>query len=363
MNKTINWIILQRAIVFFGLLFLFLLGITIFGSALNGLGVDLVQEYLKKVNSPLLGLFLGMLVTAVVQSSSLITSILVGLVSAGMSLEIAVPIVLGANVGTTITSTLVAFGHIANKKEFRRAVSAASAHAFFNILCVIIFFPLELLFGFLSNSARFIADFIPLNQIDKSIGILEISISPISNYVIKSLNNAYFSLVLGLVFLFLAVRLMLVFFRGTVLNKVTSASSLSFVLSDIKMILSGIGLTILVRSSSVTTSLLVPFVASKKIKLEKAFSFIMGANLGTTFTALLVGVCSNSSSAMVIALVHFLFNFFGVVLFFPNTMLRLIPIFLAKKIGEWSYHNRMIGVVYVGLTFFVIPLLLFLVFK
>ena len=127
--------ILPNFLILIGVLFLFLFGLTILSESLKGFGTFYVRNFLSQVDSPLLGLFIGMLVTAVVQSSSLTTTTVVAMVSVGMGLETAVPMIIGANIGTTITSTLVSFGHISDKKEYRRAVAAATVHDFFNIFC------------------------------------------------------------------------------------------------------------------------------------------------------------------------------------------------------------------------------------
>lgn len=98
-------------------------------------------------SNPLIALIIGIVATALIQSSSTVTSIIVGMVAGGMPLSIAIPMVMGANVGTSLTSTIVSLGHIRDGEEFRRAFSAATVHDSFNLLAVAIFLPLELLFS------------------------------------------------------------------------------------------------------------------------------------------------------------------------------------------------------------------------
>lgn len=343
---------------------LFLFGLTILSETLKGFGTFFVQDFLSQVDSPLLGLFIGMLVTAVVQSSSLTTTTVVAMVCAGMSLESAVPMIIGANIGTTITSTLVAFGHISDKKEYRRAVATATVHDFFNILCALILFPLELMFGVLSKSSEFIANLIPMGKLTGKYGLMDYTFKPLTLNLIELTNSNYFiCLIVSLVLLFTSIKALSWIFKGKISNEVKSKSKDKLLDNHLQSFSTGLGFTVLVQSSSITTSLIVPFVANKRVKLDKAFSFIMGANIGTTTTAIIAAFSSNLSAALIIALVHLLFNLFGVLIFFPFTKLRSIPLWMAKKIGELSYKNRLVGIVYVGLLYFIIPLLLFTIFK
>ncbi len=111
-------------------------------------------------SNPFMGLVVGVMATALVQSSSTVTSIIVGLVAGGMPVVIAVPIVMGANVGTTITNTLVSLGHVADEDGFRRAFAAATVHDFFNLLSIVIFLPLELTLHLLERAALILGTFL-----------------------------------------------------------------------------------------------------------------------------------------------------------------------------------------------------------
>jgi sodium-dependent phosphate cotransporter len=139
-------------------LVVFLFSIDLMIASLQQLGNVATDTILLATSNPFTGLFIGLLITAIIQSSSATTSMVVALVASGsMSLQAAVPIIMGANIGTTITSTIVSLGFITRKKEFRRAVAAGTYHDFFNILTTVILFPLEYYFGFLSGLSRSIA--------------------------------------------------------------------------------------------------------------------------------------------------------------------------------------------------------------
>jgi sodium-dependent phosphate cotransporter len=86
---------------------------------------------------------IGIMGTVLVQSSSTFTSIIVAAIGAGMEVHVAIPMLMGANIGTSVTNTLVAMTQIGNKKEFERAFSAATVHDMFNWSTVIVLFTIE----------------------------------------------------------------------------------------------------------------------------------------------------------------------------------------------------------------------------
>ena len=125
-------------------LYLFLIGIGGMGAAFKGEFAKTAAKLLEATKSPIVGLFIGILATTIVQSSSTTTSLIVGLVAAGaVSLDGAIFMVMGANVGTTVTAKIVSLGHITRKAEFRRAFAASSVHDTFNFITVAVLLPLE----------------------------------------------------------------------------------------------------------------------------------------------------------------------------------------------------------------------------
>ncbi|GAF93878.1 unnamed protein product, partial [marine sediment metagenome] len=136
------------------LIYLFLLGIKLLGHSFKLFGQDFAESLIRATSNPFAGLIIGVVATSLIQSSSTTTSIVVGLVAAGgLSLANAIPIIMGANIGTTITNTLVSLGHVRRRIEFRRAFAASVVHDFFNICAVLVLFPLELKFHFIAKAA------------------------------------------------------------------------------------------------------------------------------------------------------------------------------------------------------------------
>lgn len=135
-----------KILAVFGLLYLFLTGIGLLGAAFKLMGSAFAEKILQTTSDPLDGLFIGILATTLVQSSSVTTSLVIGLVAGNaISLVNAIPIIMGANIGTTVTNTLVSLAHVNQKEEFKRAFSASTVHDFFNILAVMVLFPMHLI--------------------------------------------------------------------------------------------------------------------------------------------------------------------------------------------------------------------------
>ena len=105
------------------------------GESVTMLGQETAKSILLATSNPFIGLFIGLLATALIQSSSTVTSMTVAVVASGyLTLGNAIPVVMGANVGTTLTSTLVSLGFITKRNQFRKAISAGTIHDFFNII-------------------------------------------------------------------------------------------------------------------------------------------------------------------------------------------------------------------------------------
>ncbi|HDY65838.1 MAG TPA: Na/Pi cotransporter family protein, partial [Phycisphaerae bacterium] len=116
----------------------------------------------------------------------------------------------------------------------------------------------------------------------------------------------------------------------------------------------GIVTTVSVQSSSVTTSLVVPLVGAGVLKLRQIYTYTMGANIGTTITAMLAALGTGSAAAMACAFAHLLFNLYGTVIFWP---LQFIPISLAEGFAKLASRRRLVAALYIIVFFFLLPLL------
>ncbi len=344
--------------VFLALL-LFIFAIDLLTVAVGRINSGLALEILQATKNPFISLFIGLLVTALIQSSSTVTASVVAIVASGnLTLQQAVPIVLGANIGTTLTSTLVSLSYLMNKKEFRRALSAGISHDIFNILSVILLFPLEIYFGFLSKIAAHIADwFASDNSFEGPIIYNRMFTRTWTDWLVDQLNQPIVAMILSIFLVFFAINVLsTAMYKSFVRDTFEDINKVIFQKTGLAFFY-GLFFTAAVQSSTVTTSLVVPLVASKKVSLNKAFPFIIGTNIGTTITAVIASIYK-PEAAIALALVHVLFNSFGALIFLPFTFIRNIPVWMANYMGKISLKYRVVVFAYILLTFFVIPFLL-----
>jgi sodium-dependent phosphate cotransporter len=350
--------VLKSTAYILGTLFIFLFALDLMISSLQHLGAGVVDAILMATSNPFTALFIGLLVTAIIQSSSATTSMVVALVASGsLSLQAAVPIIMGANVGTTITSTIVSLGFITKKKEFRRAIAAGTYHDFFNILTVLILFPLEYYYGFLSGISASLAGMLFQPSLEPATGTVSMLGSGLGSMItqlVEFIGNGPVLIVLSFALLFGSILL----FRRMISNmlglRTQERVKLYFFKSGLQSFGWGLLITAAIRSSTITTSLVVPLVAKKVVKLKGVVPFILGANIGTTITAFIASM-SNSNIAISIAIAHFLFNFIGVLIFTLVPYVRSVPVRLARGLGAITIKYRLAGFLYIILTFFIIP--------
>ncbi|MBI2608104.1 MAG: Na/Pi symporter [Deltaproteobacteria bacterium] len=352
------------------LLFIFLLAIQLLGDCFHLLGNDFSVELVKTTSDPFVGLFVGILSTVLVQSSSVTTSVIVGLVSGGaLSVHNAVPLIMGANIGTTITSALVSLGHISRQKEFEKAFAGATMHDFFNLITVLILFPIELMTGFLAKTASYLSGFLygfeTSHQFESPIKII---IKPAAKFIKHSLLDltgdpkltGIFIFFLTLVGIFASLFFLVKILKSTLVQKIKIFVDRVFSSSGMLTMLIGIIITVMVQSSSITTSFMVPLIATGILSLEHAFPLTLGANVGTTVTALMAALVGNIAG-LTIALVHLLFNVVGILIIYPIPKIRRIPIWCAITLAKVAVQRRVFALVYIFVVFVFIPLAFILV--
>ncbi len=346
--------------IFFFLLTLigFLISIKVFGDSLKLFGKDTATFIISSIDGPIVGLFVGILATAIIQSSSTSTSIVVTLVASGaLTIEMAIPIIMGANVGTSVTSTILAYAHVGRKKEFKRAVVAATMHDFFNILVTLILFPIEYFFHFLSFTAKKLSHLFAF-AFDSDFALASFIELFTKRFFHLGDINPWILFTISLISLYACIRGFAFFLKKFIIGRTQKNLSNIVFKNHFYAMGWGIGITTLVQSSSVTTSLIVPFVASNKITTKKVFPFLLGANIGTTITAILAALIENEA-ALTVAFVHLLFNLLGAFLFYPIGFMRNIPVRLAKKLGKASAQRQHVGIAYLIVTFFALPFIVF----
>ncbi|EDL93627.1 solute carrier family 34 (sodium phosphate), member 3, isoform CRA_a [Rattus norvegicus] len=427
-----------------GSLYFFICSLDILSSAFQLLGSKMAGDIFKDnvvLSNPVAGLVIGVVVTVLVQSSSTSSSIVVSMVASKLlTVQASVPIIMGVNVGTSITSTLVSMAQSGDRDEFQRAFGGSAVHGIFNWLTVLVLLPLEnatAALERLSELALGAASLQPggqapdilkaltrpfthlIIQLDSSVVTSSITSNTTNSSLIKHwcgfrgetpqgsseecdlsgscternssaspgedrlLCHHLFagseltdlavgfillagSLLVLCVCLVLIVKLLNSVLRGRIAQAVKTVINADFPfpfgwLSGYLAILVGAGLTFLLQSSSVFTAAIVPLMGVGVINLERAYPLFLGSNIGTTTTALLAALASPADTllfAVQVALIHFFFNLAGILLWYLVPVLRL-PIPLAKRFGDLTAQYRWVAIVYLLLTFLLLPLAAF----
>lgn len=364
-----------RVLFAVGALYVFLVGIGAMGAAFKLLGTGYTEQLLGSATGPFASLFIGILATTLVQSSSTTTSLVVGLVAAGaVPYHAAVYMVMGANVGTTVTNTIVSLGHITRSREYERAFAAATVHDFFNLLVLAVLFPIEVLTGVLDTAADV------ATTTFQGMGGLTLAspIKVVTKPAIAALTDlseavgagGWGVLVIALLLTFGGLVGLVKVLRRLMVTRFENFFDRVIFGVPWRSLFFGIIFTVLVQSSSVTTSLAVPLVGAGILTTAQILPYTMGANIGTTVTALLASLAAfaavapgdavsleHASLGLHVAFHHVLFNVFGVAVLW---WFRPVPIRLATAFARLAGRNRLLPLGYIILAFYVGPLLIIL---
>ncbi len=357
--------IVLNVLILLGLLYIFLCSIGLFGAAFKLVGKEFSKNLIATTSNPVVGLMIGLLATSLIQSSSSSTSIVVGMVAGGaLTVQGAIPIIMGANMGTTVTNTLVAMTSMNRRTEFQRAFAGATMHDFFNLMAIAILFPIEQATHYLENSATWISLQLVGAEGTKYPNPVKAVVKPLVKKVQHGLTDdagladgwaTVVMVVIALAGIFFALTYLTKVLKRLVLTKAEGSFTKKLNSSGLAAMLMGLLLTVAVQSSSITTSLMVPLIGAGIVPLESAFAATMGANIGTTVTALLASM-TGSPQAVTVAVVHLLFNISGIVLIYPIAAVRRIPIRLATGLAKRTAEKRVYALLYMVGIFFVMPL-------
>ncbi|KAM8934814.1 sodium-dependent phosphate transport protein 2C isoform 2-T2 [Pelodytes ibericus] len=435
-----------------GLLYVFVCSLDVLSSAFQLVGSKLTNDIFSDnevLSNPIAGLVIGVLVTVLVQSSSTSSSIVVSMVSSGiLDVKSSIPIIMGVNVGTSVTSTLVSLAQSGDRNEFRRAFGGSAVHGMFNWMTVLILLPIEIGTGYLYHVSKAIINSFNIYAGGDAPDILKVITRPFTNLIIRldsklvagsgievpeslikrwcvtnktlviqnvtvtneticattncfHTENGTFmeanvtlteyiqkcthifvdihlsdmeigfilliaSLLVLCTCLILIVKLLNSVLKGqiaTVIKKIINADfpfPFSW-LTGYLAILVGAVMTFVVQSSSVFTAAIVPLMGVGVISMERAYPLFLGSNIGTTTTAVLAALASPSetlSNSVQVAFIHLFFNLSGLVLWYVVPYLR-VPIQVAKKFGDITAKYRWFAILYLLLTFLILPMAVF----
>ncbi|MCK5591172.1 MAG: Na/Pi symporter, partial [Candidatus Pacebacteria bacterium] len=194
---------------------------------------------------------------------------------------------------------------------------------------------------------------------------------PVSKFILHELTNlidssssnqlmGWVGLVLAIILLLVALKYMVSALKILVVSKAKIWFDKYLFSTAGRAFTVGILLTILVQSSSITTSLVVPMAGAGLLTLIQIFPYTLGSNIGTTVTAMLAALMTGSLAAITVAFAHLLFNISGILVWWP---FKKVPITLAEKFAEYSTKNKLIPVAYVLIMFFIIPILVIFIFN
>ncbi|KAG7373653.1 sodium dependent phosphate transporter [Nitzschia inconspicua] len=403
-------------VVFF--LYFFLVGLELLGSGAKVMGGCAAGSLFGDETNPVAGLMVGILATVLLQSSSTTTSIIVSLVGAeSVSVQQGIYMVMGANIGTSVTNTLVALGQMGDGDQLERAFAGATVHDMFNFMTVAVFFPIEIITGYLFYlTSACVRNFETQDGEDWE-GPVKKVVAPLADMIIKSnkkvveavadggscaefypivcdnpdeptystctrglidcnKNNdkcptffqatatqgddqlsGFCAFLLGLIILFFCLFGMVKVLQKMLLGMSTRIIYKSTNINGYLAMLIGCALTILVQSSSITTSTFTPLVGLGVIRLEQMYPLTLGANIGTTITALLAALLS-TTEALQVALSHLFFNVSGIIVYYPIPLLRKVPLHAARQLGRATRIWRGFPIMYIIVMFFLLELLL-----
>ena len=331
-------VVIGRVVYFLALLYLFFSSIELMSTAFKMSGSGLADQLLNTASDPVAGLLIGFLATSMIQSSSTTTTIVVGLVASGaLTIELAVPIIMGANIGTTTTNTIVSIGHVTRPAEFERAFAASTVHDFFNVLAAFTLLPVEILFHPVEKGAVFLQRVFAGAGGMSLASPLKLVVGPPAEFLSELIPYTIPLGILALALLFIALRGMLTFMRGVVLQRLEGLFDRVLFRNDAASFTLGVVATASVQSSSATTSLIVPLAGTGVLTLRQIFPYTIGANIGTTITAILASFSTGSPAAVTIALAHLTFNMMAVAIFYP---LKALPIELARRWGTFAARSK-----------------------
>lgn len=410
----------SKLLLMLWVLYLFIISLGLMANSFRILGGKAAGRQFRDTelfDNPLAGLVTGILVTVLVQSSSTSTSIIITMTAGDLiKVKNAIPMIMGANIGTSVTNTIVSLGSMGSKDEYRRAFAGATVHDCFNLLTVSILLPIEYVTGMLRHLAGAIVDAMGvtndeekgtktdfLKKITKPIGSRLLAIDKklitkiaeaetmdeVRTYEDQSIikhkqkdDNHLFldtpmsdglagtlmvsvSLAFLCLCLIILVKVLQSIFKGQIAIMMQKSMNLEFSfapgLANYILILEGMVITVLYQSSSVTTSTFTPLVGIGLVRLDKMFAFTVGANIGTCITGIMgASVTDKRKTAMTVALSHVLFNLFGTLIWYPVPVIRSLPIEMAKMLGNIAADYRVFPFIYIAVVFVIFPVILLL---
>ena len=300
-------------------IYFFISAIVLVKNSAKVVGVALAETIVLIIRDTTSAVFAGWISTALLHSSGAFDSIICAFTSSGvMPLNLSVATIIGAEIGTTVTPFLISvLERLKGKGESRAAFNVTMSHVLYNLFTLAIFYPMELFFGTFSKIAEWGShQFVKitwLNAVPDLLDTITPWVKPLLGYI-----GPWAGLVGGGMLLLVAL--------GAVEKYMTAIFSMprswnlirSTFTRPKRAFLAGFIFTLLVPSTTVMVSLLIPLATSGVIKAEYyILPYILGANIGTVFDVMIAAMATGDPIALGVWLVHLTINVVGAMLFTP----------------------------------------------
>ncbi len=301
-------------------LYFFISSIVFIKESIVLMGQDTVRDFLGSINDSTTGVFAGWFGTALLQSSGAFDSIIIAFVSVGvMPTYAAVATIIGAEVGTTVTTQLVSvFGYIRKERErFKTSFLVAMLHYWYNFCSLLIFFSLELFFKIFTYIAQTGSSFFSRIPGISAIPSIFTLITPWVDFLLRYIP-AWMGLMGGCILLLISLKNSEKYLSAAFASEVSKSLIQSTFGSSSKAFLAGLIFTIIVPSTSVMVSILIPLVTTGIVDTSYyILPYILGANIGTVFDVMIAALATGNAAAIGVWLVHLTINIFGAFIFLP----------------------------------------------
>lgn len=301
-------------------IYLFVSSIVFIKESVVLMGKDTVREFLGSINDAITGVLAGWIGTALIQSSGAFDSIIVTFVSVGaMSISVSVAIIMGAEVGTTITTQIVSvFGYINDeRKRFEMSFLVAMIHYWYNVCTLLLFFFIEMFTKVFTQIATTGSLFFSKVSGISAVPSIFNLITPWVRFVIQYIP-AWLGFIAGCILLVFSLKNSEKYLSATFATEVSKNLLQSTFGSTLRSFLAGLTFTIMVPSTSVMVSILIPLVTTGIIdKSYYVLPYIIGANIGTVFDVMIAALATGNPAAIGVWLVHLSINIIGACIFLP----------------------------------------------
>jgi sodium-dependent phosphate cotransporter len=351
-----------------GLIYLLICAVSIISRGFAGLSGDAAHSMFAFAENPWVGLSVGVLGTVLIQSSTTTTAIAVTAVGAGaLPIRAAIPIIIGANLGTTVTPTLVALTFVGSRTDFRRALGASTIHDFYNWLSLLIFFPIELIWhplerisGTLTNAlygTGWLPDPAHFNFVRAATRPVENGVITATTHLSETLGPL-FTVVIGALLILASVYFLGKLLKLLMVGKARGILTWAVTRNAYLAMASGMGATVLTQSSTITNSILVPFAGTGILTPAQIYPVTVGANLGTTFTTVFAAFAVDGPDAKIglqAAFVHLAYNVFAIIVIYVIPVLRPVPLFCAETLARIAVTHKWVVALYLIAAFIALP--------